>query len=124
MGAAAAVAVANMEDLRFEPSAKNSSGYMGVFRCCSSEARLHRPYQARRGSTRLGEYTTAEEAALMYARHMAQQRAATAAEDLRLQAQRIFCQGIRPPASAPALALPHRAPVARIHAPRVACADE
>lgn len=76
MTAAEAVTLAEAEGLQLECS-ENNAGYRGV-RLGPASAKT-RPFQAVVGDTSLGYYATAEEAALVHARHTAPAKAADAA---------------------------------------------
>ena len=75
--AAEAKAAAEAEGLQLEAS-DNATGFTGV-RCGPATA-IQRPFQAMHGYESLGYYETPEEAALVYARHTAPEKAAKAAK--------------------------------------------
>ena len=77
INAAEAKAAAEAEGLQLEAS-DNATGFTGV-RCGPATA-IKRPFQAMHGYESLGYYETPEEAALVYARHTAPEKAAKAAK--------------------------------------------
>ena len=97
MSAAQVAAAAAAEDLKLEGS-DNLSGFKGVI---VRDASLRKPYQAVHADESLGYYATAEEAALVYARHRqaradaeAAQAEAAAAEEDRAWQERVISRGL------------------------------